>query len=99
MASPEEVAAWMARTVRSEGRFYQVDAAEEIQRRFGGEHIYHNAGGAPALSRELLDAFGKLTAKDVVWIRGRRYWRKREPTDGLARIQNEQRTAGIKDQP
>lgn len=88
MANAEEVAAWMAHSVRSEGRLYQIDAAEEIGRRFGGEHIYYNPGGALAISRVVLKVFAKLTEKEVIWVRGRRYWRKREPDDGPARIQS-----------
>ena len=88
MANPKAVAVWMARMVQSEGRLYQVSAAEEIARRFGREHVYQNAGGALALSQAVLKAFRQLTARDVIWVRGRRYWRKREPDDGPARIQS-----------
>lgn len=78
----------MSQQVQSEGRLYQIDAAEEIERRFGQEYIYYNAGGALAISREVLAAFSKLTGQDVIWVRGRRYWRKREADDKPGRIQS-----------
>ena len=88
MRSPEEVAAWMANEVRTKGELYQEDAVDAIERRFGKEHLYDNANGNLSISKAVLTAFRNLTEADVIWIRGERYWRRRERADEQGRQQD-----------
>jgi hypothetical protein len=66
----------------------QDDAAYSIQTQFGNEFVYYNENGNLAISREVLAAFRKLSAKKVVWERGQRIWRLRQPYDGPGRQQD-----------
>ncbi len=88
MSTAAEVAAWMAKEVRAAGELSQKEAAAAIADRFGGGHVYPNPKGNLAISKAVLTAFGELTRDDVLWIRGRRYWRLREAADGPGRLHN-----------
>ncbi len=88
MSTPAEVAEWMANEVRSKGELYQQDAVDAIERLFGADHVYDNENGNPAISKPVLAAFRKLTESDVIWIRGERYWRRREQADEPGRRQD-----------
>ena len=88
MSTAAEVAAWMAREVRAAGELSQKEAAAAIEDRFGRGHVYPNHKGNLAISKALLDSFGELTRDDVLWIRGRRFWRLREQADGPGRLHN-----------
>ena len=88
MSTAAEVAAWLAREVRAAGELSQKDAVAAIEDQFGRGHVYPNPKGNPAISKAVLTAFGKLTKDDVLWVRGRRFWRLREAADGPGRIQN-----------
>ena len=78
----------MAREVRDAGKLSQRDAAAAIEETFGSRHVYHNPKGALAISKAVLAAFRQLTADDVLWIGGRRFWRLREPADEPGRRQS-----------
>ena len=88
MSTAAEVAAWMAKEVRAAGALSQKEAAAAIADTFGGGHVYPNPKGNLAISKEVLAAFGELTRDDVLWIRGRRFWRLREAADGPGRLHN-----------
>ena len=88
MHTAVDVARWMAEEVRAAGKLSQQDAAAAIDVRFGGGHVYPNPKGNLAISKAVLAAFGELTRDDVLWIRGRRFWRLREEADGPGRLHN-----------
>ena len=81
MSTAAEVAAWLAKEVRAAGKLSQKDAAAAIEDTFGSRHVYHNPKGALAISKEVLAAFRRLTAADVLWVGGLRFWRLREAAD------------------
>lgn len=85
--SAQDVAAWMASELRQNGALHQETAVGEIASRFGDEFTRINANGNTAIQKNVLDAFNKLTAADVVWIRSERMWRKREDYDTPGRQQ------------
>ena len=87
MSTAAEVAAWMAKEVRDTGKLSHKDAAAAIADTFGPRHVYHNPKGALAISKEVLAAFRQLTAADVLWVGGRRFWRLREEADEPGRRQ------------
>ncbi len=70
----------MADEVHEKRRLDQWDAVQEIEKRFGEEHLYENENGNPAISRRALKEFRKLTP-DVVWERWDREWRLRAEHD------------------
>ena len=83
-----EVAEWMAKEVRASGELSQREAAATIADTFGGTHVYPYPKGKVAISRAVLAAFCELTKDEVLWIRGRRFWRLREEADGPGRLHN-----------
>ncbi len=88
MSTAAEVAAWMAKEVRAAGELFQKDAAAAIEDRFGRGHVHPNPQGNLAISKAVLAAFRELTRDDVLWIRGRRFWRLREEVDEPGRLHN-----------
>jgi hypothetical protein len=85
--TPNEVAQWMAAQIRANGELHQNEVVYEIEEKFGSAFVYENENGNQAISRDVLDAFKDLTTHDVVWCRGDRYWRMREPGDEPGRQQ------------
>jgi len=84
----DAVAIWMMNELsKQHGVLYQDDAASQITDRFGERFIYTNNAGNPAISKEVLAAFRKLTGDSVVWINTERLWRRRESGDEPARQQ------------
>jgi len=73
MVTEEEIARWMFEEVKS-GDFYQVDAVDEIERRFGERFIYTSQGGDPAIDRKVLEAFRNLHGGAVKWDRYNHCW-------------------------
>ena len=88
MSTAAEVAEWMKREVRATGELLQKEAAATIADTFGGGHVYPNPKGNLAISKAVLSAFRERTRDDVLWIRGRRFWRLREEADGPGRLHN-----------
>ena len=88
MSTAAQVAEWMAKEVRAAGELSQKEAAAAIADTFGGGHVYPNPKGNLAISKAVLAAFRERTKDDVLWIRGRRFWRLREGTDGPGRLHN-----------
>ena len=86
MNTAAEVAGWIAEAVRASGTLSQKEAATAIADTFRGGHVYPNPKGNLAISKAVLAAFRRLTRDDVLWIRGRRFWRLREAADGLGRL-------------
>jgi hypothetical protein len=87
MATTNEVAKWMLQKLEKREEIAQEDIVYEIERTFGGEFVYDNDNGNPAISKKVLSAFNKLTKDTVVWESGARIWRKRTPTDAPGRQQ------------
>lgn len=85
--TPETVARWMLAQVKAEGSLYQEEAVAEIEELFGDAFTYENDNGNPAISRAVLKAFRVVSADDIVWERGERMWRTREPFDEPGRQQ------------
>ena len=80
-SDPKEVAAWMFDQLRKHGELYQEDAVYEIARRFGPEFTYENENGNPAIKRDVLNEFRRISEELVVWSRSERLWRWRERFD------------------
>jgi hypothetical protein len=83
-----EVAEWMLSELGEKGNLYQDEVAWRIKEKFGDVFVYDNENGNPAIAKNVLGAFRKITTDDVVWSRGERCWRKREPTDVAGRQQD-----------
>ncbi|MFX0115217.1 MAG: DUF6953 family protein [Candidatus Hodarchaeota archaeon] len=67
----KQVAAYMAQELEKRKELYQEDVVYEIERKFGSKFVYINENGNPAIDREVLKEFGKLTP-NAVWERGNR---------------------------
>ena len=95
MATPKEVAQWMASRLEEE-QLLQVDAIAAIEKLFGSEFVYLSDVGEKSIDRRVLSSFRKLTEDDVVWVTHHgggywlgAYWRKRGPGDSSGRTQYE----------
>jgi len=77
----EEVAAWMVNALASEGCLYQDDVVDFLIRSKQEVFLTENTDGNQVLNLPLLNAFKKLTADNVVWVRSGFYWRYRVPED------------------
>ena len=82
----DAVAHWMLAQVERDGTLYQEEAVTDIEDRFGDSFIYENENGGTGICRAVLSAFRKIS-DEVVWERGERLWRKREPYDDPGRQQ------------
>jgi len=81
MSKEKEIAKWMFEQLDAQLELYQEDVVYDITRKFGDKYVYDNENGNPAISRDVLKEFRKLTEKTVVWDRGGRFWRKRKSYD------------------
>ena len=81
MPTPKEVAEWMVTQVESAPYVYQETLVVQIRSRFGGEFVYMNENGNPAIGKDVLRQFRKLTEGKVVWERSDRSWRKIHPNE------------------
>jgi hypothetical protein len=87
--TPRDVANWMLEELTRTQYLYQETAVWDIASRFGSQFVYDNVAGNMAIGREVLAEFRKLTATTVVWDRGERVWRFRQPHDTPGRRQTE----------
>ena len=85
--SPESVARWMLEQIEEHSVLDQASAVADISGLFGDMFTMENDCGNLAISKEVLVAFRKLTAENVVWDRNQRLWRKRESSDEPGRQQ------------
>jgi hypothetical protein len=76
MTTPLEVAQWMAEQVLTAPYVYQETIVRQILTKFGSKFTYTNANGNPAINKDILKQFRKLTDGKVVWERSDRSWRK-----------------------
>jgi len=70
------------------GSLRQAYAAAEIESEFGPSFIYENENGNPAIDKDVLSEFQKLTEDNVVWDRWEYKWRHRQPGDEPSRKQD-----------
>jgi hypothetical protein len=84
-----DVAKWMKEIVLDEEILYQETAVYDIIDNFGEEFVYYNQNGNPAISKDVLKEFRKLTEESVVWVRGERMWRKRTSDDDPQKRQSD----------
>ncbi|WFS15180.1 DUF6953 family protein [Rhodococcus aetherivorans] len=69
-----EVAQFMIDRIREDGTWYQYEAVQEIEERFGPEWIYTNENGNPAISQQVTREFRRLHGGTIEWERGERAW-------------------------
>jgi hypothetical protein len=62
-------------------RLYQETIVRKIMNECVREHVYKNANGNWAISKEVLKEFRLLSEDDFVWECGDRAWRRKRPTD------------------
>lgn len=86
MTSINDAAEWMLRRVERSGVLHQDDAVSGIADKFGEGTTYENAAGNPAISKEVLSKFKRISP-EIVWSRSERCWRKREKGDEPGRNQ------------
>jgi hypothetical protein len=82
-----QVAEWMLEELKREGTLDQETAVSEIEDKFGEQFVYANENGNPAIGKDVLAAFRKLTKDSVVWIKEDRCWRMRDEDDQPGRQQ------------
>jgi hypothetical protein len=75
-ATPEDVAAWMAKRVRADGELDQGAAALRIRKKFGDSFVTLTSGGGYSISKPVREAFHTLMP-DVVWEISQWRWRLR----------------------
>jgi hypothetical protein len=83
-----QVAEWMLKEVRENGELYQRNAVSKIEKKFGEQFRYLKENGNPAIRKDVLAAFRKLSKDNIVWEREDRRWRIRRPTDKPGREQD-----------
>ncbi len=76
-ATAKDVAAWMKQQVDANDYTYQDQIVYDIIGEFGEKFTHANENGNPAINKDVLDAFRKISP-DIVWSRGERLLRKRE---------------------
>jgi hypothetical protein len=86
MSTAKEVAQFMADEFGAHRYLYQETIVFEIISKFGKQFTGPNVNGNLSPRDDVLQEFFSL-ASDPVWIRGGRYWRKREDNDDPGRTQ------------
>ncbi|WP_138843900.1 DUF6953 family protein [Rhodococcus pyridinivorans] len=69
-----DIAQFMVDRIREDGTWYQYEAVQEIEERFGPEWVYINDNGNPAISKKVTAEFRKLHGGTIEWERGERAW-------------------------
>jgi hypothetical protein len=82
----DDVAEWMLEQVTNDGELEQALAADEIESRFGERFVYDGASGW-RIHRDVLQKFLALSNATVVWHKGEKTWRLRDPDDEPGRQQ------------
>jgi len=85
--TPEQVAEWMLQELERVDYLYQNMVVYDIASKFGDEFTTINDNGNMAIRKDVLARFRKLTGDSVIWERGERLWRKRQPHDEPGRLQ------------
>lgn len=87
MPTATDAAKWMLDEVHKTGMLYQDTAVDDIERLFGTAFVYENDSGNPAIGRDVLKAFRKLSGDAVIWEASEKAWRPREAHDDPGRRQ------------
>ena len=74
-------AEWMQAQIDREGCLYQDDVVDYLVKAGEEDLLRENADGNLVVGRPLLDAFRKLNAETVVWVKSDFYWRTRVAED------------------
>ena len=77
----QDVARWMQQEVEAHGVLFQESAVYHIMRHFGTRFSRNNENGNPAIAKDVLREFRRLTTRTIVWVWLERYWRERRPGD------------------
>ncbi|QXC55636.1 hypothetical protein KSS82_04965 [Vibrio mimicus] len=81
----QSVATWMQSALEKDGCLYQDDVVDFLVKNELEALLRENADGNLVLGRKLLDAFKKLNAESVVWVKPDKYWRFRVLEDEAGR--------------
>lgn len=76
-----EVADWMQKRLEKENCLYQEDVVDFLVKNKLESFLKENADGNLVLISSVLNAFKKLNADSVVWVKPDLYWRFRVPED------------------
>ncbi|HHR6132281.1 TPA: DUF6953 family protein [Providencia alcalifaciens] len=76
-----EIATWMQSQLEKDGCLYQEDAVDFLVKNAQEFFLKENADGNLVLTPPVLNAFKKLNADTVVWVRPDLYWRFRVAED------------------
>ena len=87
MVTTKDVAQWMLDEVLNEGYLEQGAVVYVIFKKFGNEFVYQNDNGNLAIQKKVLAAFNKLSADNVVWLKGEKAWSPRKEHHKLGRQQ------------
>lgn len=82
-----DVAQWMFQELERVDYLYQNIVVYDIASNFGDCFTSINANGNLAIRKDVLAQFKKVTGDAVIWERGQRLWRKRQPHDEPGRLQ------------
>jgi hypothetical protein len=82
----DDVATWMLEKVTSDGELEQALAADEIESRFGQRFVYEGASGW-RIHQDVLQKFLARSKTTIVWHKGEKTWRLRDPGDEPGRQQ------------
>jgi hypothetical protein len=82
-----QIAEWMLEELQREGTLYQETAVHDIQEKFGKRFTYLNANGNPAIGKDVLKEFKRLSEDSAVWEREDLCWCLRKPSDRPGRQQ------------
>ncbi|UPK65312.1 hypothetical protein MYP14_08350 [Rhodococcus pyridinivorans] len=70
----DDIAKYMIERIQEDRIWYQQEAVQEIEERFGSEWIYINDNGNPAISQKVTAKFRKLHGGTIGWERRERAW-------------------------
>lgn len=76
-----QIANWMQNQLEKEGCLYQEDVVDFLVKNELENFLKENADGNLVLIPSVLNAFKKLNASSVVWVKPDLYWRFRVPED------------------
>ncbi|TAL73914.1 MAG: hypothetical protein EPN56_02405 [Rhodanobacter sp.] len=81
MSDAAPAAKWMQAQIDRDGCLYQDDVIDHLVKSSQEDLLRENADGNLVLGTALLNAFRKLNAETVVWVKPDFYWRTRVAED------------------
>lgn len=85
MSDAAAAAKWMQAQIDRDGCLYQDDVVDRLVRIGQEDLLRENADGNLVVGAALLNAFRKLNAETVVWVKPDFYWRTRVAEDEPSR--------------